>query len=59
MTRNPSDKRFRDAAKAEGGMPVSAGARIVHVHTAAELGRVFYVDLSLVPKRIGRLSSQR
>jgi hypothetical protein len=48
MTRNPSEKRFRDAAEAEGGMPVSAGARIVHVRTAAEAGRVFYVDLSML-----------
>jgi hypothetical protein len=50
MTRSQSDKRFREAAEAEGGMPVSAGARIVHVRTAAEAGRVFYVDLSMVPE---------
>jgi hypothetical protein len=50
MPRDPSEKRFRDAAQAEDGMPVSAGARIVHVRTAAEAGRVFYVDLSTLPE---------
>ena len=50
MARNASEKRFRDAAEAEGGMPVSAGARIVHVRTAAEVGPVFYVDLSTLPE---------
>jgi hypothetical protein len=50
MPRDSSEKRFRDAAQAEDGMPVSAGARIVHVRTAAEAGRVFYVDLSTLPE---------
>ena len=50
MTRTPSEERFREAAEAEDGIPVSAGARISHVRTAAEAGRVFYVDLSSLPE---------
>jgi len=34
MTEKASDKLFRQAAEAEDGMPISAGARIVHVHVA-------------------------
>jgi hypothetical protein len=49
MTRAISDERFRQAAEAEGGMPVSAGARAVRVRMASEPGRMFYVDLSRVP----------
>jgi hypothetical protein len=50
MTRTFSEERFREAAEAEGGMPVSAGARISHVQLAVEAGRVFYVDLSSLPE---------
>ena len=49
MTRT-SEERFRQAAEAEGGVPVSAGARIAHVRMAVEAGRVFYVDLSSLPE---------
>lgn len=44
------EERFRRAAEAEGGEPVSAGARIAHVRTAVEAGRAFYVDLSGLPE---------
>jgi hypothetical protein len=50
MTPTSSEDRFRDAAEAEGGMPVSAGARTAHVRMAVEAGRVFYVDLSSLPE---------
>jgi hypothetical protein len=50
MTRAISEERFRQAAEAEGGMPVSAGARAAHVRMAVESGRMFYVDLSSVPE---------
>jgi hypothetical protein len=50
MTGRSSEERFREAAEAEDGMPVSAGARIAHIHTAAEAGRIFYVDLSSLPE---------
>jgi hypothetical protein len=43
---------YRDyptAAEAEGGMPISAGARVAHLPMAVESGRMFYVDLSGVP----------
>lgn len=50
MTPASSEERFRAAAEAEGGEPVSAGARIFHVRTAMESGRVFYVDLSSLPE---------
>ena len=50
MTRTSSDERFREAAEAEGGMPVSAGARTSQVRMAVEAGRVFYVDLSSLPE---------
>src|SRR5690349_11484415 len=45
-----SDDRFRDAAEAEAGMAVSAGARASHVQMGIETGRVFYVDLSRLPE---------
>ena len=44
------EERFRQAAEAEGGEPVSAGARIAHVRIAVEAGRAFYVDLSGLPE---------
>jgi hypothetical protein len=50
MTPKSSEERFRDAALAEGGMSVSAGARTSHVRAAVEAGRVFYVDLSSLPE---------
>ena len=49
MTPTSSENRFREAAEAEGGIPVSAGARLFHVRMAEEAGRVFYVDLSGLP----------
>jgi hypothetical protein len=41
---------FRQAAEAEDGMPISAGARIAHVRAAVQSGRALYVDLSTVPE---------
>ena len=49
MSRTISDERFRHAAEAEGGIPVSAGARTAQARMAVEAGRMFYVDLSSVP----------
>jgi hypothetical protein len=47
---NPSPEQlFRQAAEAEGGVPVSAGARVVHVRLALDAGRAITVDLSQVP----------
>ena len=50
MSHTFSEERFREAAEAEGGMSISAGARSSHVRAAVEAGRVFYVDLSGVPE---------
>jgi len=50
MTRSVSEERFRQAAEAEGGMPVSAGARASHFKRAAASGRMYYVDLTTVPE---------
>ncbi len=50
MTLMIPEERFRQAAEAEGGIPVSAGARVAHVRTAVEAGRHFHVDLSGVPE---------
>ena len=47
------EERFRQAAEAEGGEPISAGARIAHVRMACVEGRpppLFYVDLSGIPE---------
>jgi hypothetical protein len=44
------EERFRQAAEAEGGAPISAGARVGHVRMAVESGRAFYVDLSSLPE---------
>jgi hypothetical protein len=46
-----SRARFRQAAEAEGGVPVSAGARVGHVRTAVEAGRGVYVDLTSLPEQ--------
>jgi hypothetical protein len=46
MTR---EERIRRAAEAEGGQPVSAGARVSHVRASIETGRGIYVDLTKVP----------
>lgn len=43
------DDRFRQAAEAEDGQQVSAGARVGHVRAAVESGRGLYIDLSAVP----------
>jgi hypothetical protein len=45
-----SDQLFRQAAEAENGMPISAGARIAHVRLAIESGRTVVVDFSGVPE---------
>jgi hypothetical protein len=50
MTHASQSELFRRAAEAEGGMPVSAGARISHVRAAISAGRALYVDLSDVPE---------
>jgi hypothetical protein len=49
MTKQSSESRFRKAAQAEDGEPVSAGARVAHVRLATESGRVVVVDLAGVP----------
>jgi hypothetical protein len=41
---------FHDAAQAENGMAISAGARASHVRTAVAAGRSYQVDLSRVPE---------
>ena len=41
---------FRQAAEAEAGMPVSAGARVAHIRLALEAGRAITLDLSQVPE---------
>jgi hypothetical protein len=50
MNHATSEERFRQAAESEGGMPISAGARVAHIRTAVESGRMFYVDLSGIPE---------
>jgi hypothetical protein len=50
MTDLSPEELFRKAAEAEGGMPVSAGARLAQVRQAVESGRAFYVNLSAVPE---------
>jgi hypothetical protein len=49
MTQVIPDELFRRAAEAENGMPISAGARISHVHMALQTGRAIEIDLSGVP----------
>jgi hypothetical protein len=50
MTDALAEDRFRMAAEAEGGVPISAGARVAHLRKAVDAGRAFYVDLSSVPE---------
>ena len=50
MTDTSAHAAFRRAAEAEGGMPISAGARVAHVRLAVELGRALHIDLSGVPE---------
>lgn len=50
MTTPSIEYLFRQAAKAEGGMSVSAGARVAHVHLALQSGRAITIDLSEVPE---------
>src|SRR5438128_2567733 len=50
MTNPSMEQLFRQAAEAEGGMSVSAGARVAHVRLALESGRAISVDLSEVPE---------
>jgi hypothetical protein len=47
---NTADELYRAAIEAEGGQPVSAGARLSHVRDALASGRAFYADLSAVPE---------
>jgi hypothetical protein len=49
MTDALAEDRFRMAAEAEGGVPISAGARVAHLRKAVDAGRA-YVDLSGVPE---------
>ena len=52
MTNLSLEERFRQAAEAEGGLPVSAGARVHHVAWAVASGRSITIDLSAVPEEI-------
>ncbi len=49
MTNTSTEQMFRQAAEAEDGMTISAGARVAHVRLALESGRAVTVDLSQVP----------
>jgi len=49
MTSTPSEL-FRQAAQAEDGMPISAGARVAHLQRSVASGRSLHVDLSAVPE---------
>jgi hypothetical protein len=55
------DEQLRRVLEAEDGMPVSAGARMIHVLAAIESGRAVCVDLSGVPadKRPGLMAEIR
>ena len=50
MSQSPGVELFRQAAEAEGGMPVSAGARVGHLRRAMQTGRGMFVDLSRIPE---------
>jgi hypothetical protein len=50
MTNTSPEELFRQAAEVEGGMPLSAGARVVHLRSAVESGHACYIDLSGVPE---------
>lgn len=47
METDSGEQRFREAAEAEGGMPISAGARLVHAEAAPPS---ITLDLSQVPE---------
>lgn len=47
MKTHSSEQLFREAAEAEGGMPISAGARLVHAEAAPPS---ITLDLSQVPE---------
>jgi hypothetical protein len=51
MTPVSSESLLRQAMEQEGGMPVSAGARLAHVRLAAASGRALTLDLSDVPEQ--------
>lgn len=48
MNTPPTFDLFRQAAEAEGGMSISAGARVAHIRSALQSGQALYVDLSLI-----------
>ena len=48
----PSDELYRKALEAEGGEPVSAGARVAHVRAAVQAGQSYNIDLSTVPQEL-------
>jgi hypothetical protein len=50
MTPVSRETHLRKAMEEEGGMPVSAGARVAHVRLAVASGRALTVDLSGVPE---------
>ncbi|MCI0378189.1 MAG: hypothetical protein L0215_11335 [Gemmataceae bacterium] len=50
MTKTSSENLFRQAAEEEGGLPISAGARVAHVRLAIESGRTIQIDLFDVPE---------
>jgi hypothetical protein len=50
MTQSCNEEMFRQAAEGEGGMPVSAGARVAQVRMAVDSGHALLVDLSAVPE---------
>lgn len=50
MTSQSTEHLFQKAAEAEGGISISAGARIAHVRLALDSGRAVTVDLSHVPE---------
>ena len=52
------DDRFRAAAEAENGQPVSAGGRVAHESAWVTSGRGVYLDLTAVPEQLrGRILS--
>jgi hypothetical protein len=50
MTNQSTDQLFRQAAEAESGISVSAGARVAHIRLALESGQAITVDPSQVPE---------
>lgn len=49
MTHPAASDPFRQAAEAEGGMPVSAGARLCHGRATVGASRTIHIDVSGVP----------